>query len=98
MSASRMFNAPEMSRTALDERSVGVASAAARRAFASCLSMCSSPNLGGGTSAYPRSLLSANERDEILIDLVLVRGAHAVRRALVDFELCASHDLGGQWE
>src|SRR5262245_13231735 len=39
MSARRMFNAPEMSRTALVERSVGVASGAARRAFLSFLSM-----------------------------------------------------------
>src|SRR5215467_14393340 len=39
MSARRMFNAPEMSRTALDERFVGVASGAARRAFLSFLSM-----------------------------------------------------------
>src|SRR5262245_37533371 len=97
MSASRIFNAPEMSRTALDERSVGVASGAARRAFWSCLSMSLLRILGGGTKTDPPVAGSvANEGDEVLIDLVLVCGAHPVRRTLIDFELRAPHGLGGQ--
>src|SRR5215467_8259078 len=74
-----MFNAPEMSRTALVERSVGVASGAARRAFWSCLSMSLLQISGSGTRAHPPISGSvANESDEVLIGLVLVRGAHTV--------------------
>src|SRR5215471_8207019 len=56
MSASRMFNAPEMSRTALDERSVGVASGAALRAFSFCLSMSLLQILGLARTPIPLSL------------------------------------------
>src|SRR5262245_30893464 len=86
-----------MSRTALGARSVGVASGAARMVFLSCLSMSLLQILGSGPRADPPVTSSAaNESDELPINLVLVRRAHAVRRTLVDFELCAAHDLADQ--
>ncbi len=38
--------------------------------------------------------LRLDEREQVLVDLVLVRRAHAVRRALVDLQRRALDDLG----
>jgi len=46
----------------------------------------------------PRKLarLTLEEREQILVDLVLVGRAHAVRQARIDFQRGALDDLGGE--
>jgi hypothetical protein len=50
------------------------------------------PNYAGERSL----LLTLDEREQILIRLVFECRAHAVRRALVDLELCVLDDFGRQ--
>jgi hypothetical protein len=41
-----------------------------------------------------RHVLGFDERQQIRVDLVLMRSAHAVRRAFIDFQLSSLDDFG----